>query len=117
MKSSFLVLISGEPSFTEGLKNVLSQISPEFVIDTAGSGKKVLFAASKKDYSVIISIFALQDINGTELFSKIRKNCLDIPFILVFDKGEENEVLEALNCETGFYIQPTFATLKKNECS
>ena len=89
MKSSFRVLISGEPSFTKELKKMLTGIFPGMSADTARPGDESLKAALKGKYDAIISGLIVPEIPGTELFSELRKKGIGCPFILAFDAGGE----------------------------
>ena len=72
------------------------------------SGKQALDHIEKnKDIDIVITDYAMPEMNGIELLQKIRKTSKSIPVILMTAYGDKDLVIKAMHYQcTGFIDKP-----------
>lgn len=74
-------------------------------MDTATSAQEALKMMESREYDAIVVDYLMPEMNGIELLKNIRGRKLDIPFVILTGKGNEDIAVDALNIGADFYIQ------------
>ena len=74
-------------------------------VDTCSSVKDALIKIGDNGYDIIISDYALPEMNGIEFLKCLRYRGDTTPFIIFTGRGREAVVIEALNLGTDFYLE------------
>ncbi len=69
----------------------------EYVVDTASSAQEALMRLEQNGYDIIVSDYIMPGTSGLDLLRTLRKQGNQIPFILVSCRGQEMEIVEAIN--------------------
>jgi len=80
------------------------QKTPGFRVDTATSAQEALKMMEGHDYDAIVADYLMPEMNGIELLKDIRGRKLDIPFIILMDRGNEDIAVDSLSIGADFYI-------------
>src|SRR5271157_646476 len=99
-----VLYVDDEPGVLEIGKLFIEQGS-EFSVDTAISAPEALDTLQNKKYEVILSDYAMPEMNGIAFLKALRESNNNLPFILFTGRGREEVVIEALNNGADFYIQ------------
>jgi DNA-binding response OmpR family regulator len=83
--------------------------SKGYRVSTARDGEQGLNAALAEKPDLIILDIMLPKINGFEVCSRIRKNNLDMPIIMLTAKGEESDIILGLNLGADDYVTKPFS--------
>jgi PAS domain S-box-containing protein len=74
------------------------------VVDTCSSVNDALTKTSAKHYDIIISDYAMPEMNGIDFLKSLRSRGDTTPFIIFTGRGRESVVIEALNLGADFYL-------------
>lgn len=107
VKHMTLLLVEDDKTILDGLKFCLTK--ENFDIKTAPNGRDALKALDNNKIDLLILDINLPDINGIELYKKI-KNAKDIPTIFLTANDLETTVVEALDTGADDYITKPFKT-------
>lgn len=102
-----LLLVEDDKTILDGLKFCLTK--ENFNIKTAPNGREALKELDNNKIDLLILDINLPDINGIELYKKI-KNDKDIPTIFLTANDLETTVVEALDTGADDYITKPFKT-------
>lgn len=102
-----LLLVEDDKTILDGLKFCLTK--ENFDIKTAPNGREALKELDNNKIDLLILDINLPDINGIELYKKI-KNAKDIPTIFLTANDLETTVVEALDTGADDYITKPFKT-------
>lgn len=107
VKHMTLLLVEDDKTILDGLKFCLTK--ENFDIKTAPNGREALKELDNNKIDLLILDINLPDINGIELYKKI-KNAKDIPTIFLTANDLETTVVEALDTGADDYITKPFKT-------
>lgn len=107
VKHMTLLLVEDDKTILDGLKFCLTK--ENFDIKTAPNGRDALKELDNNKIDLLILDINLPDINGIELYKKI-KNDKDIPTIFLTANDLETTVVEALDTGADDYITKPFKT-------
>lgn len=99
-----ILLVDDEANLLDMTKTFLEKENERFNIDSTTSAKKALDFLSENDYDVVVSDYAMPEMDGLELLEELRKET-DIPFILFTGRGREEVAMQALNLGADRYLQ------------
>lgn len=101
-----IALIDDEPDFLTISKKYLLEKNQNYQIKTFQSPLDFLnyLKTNNNSLHVVISDFAMPEMNGLELLNEIRKHS-NSSFIMVTGKDREDIIIEALNNGVDFYLQ------------
>lgn len=102
-----ILLVEDDKTILDGLKFCLTK--ENFDIKTAMSGRETLKELDNNKIDLLILDINLPDINGIELYKKI-KNDKDIPTIFLTANDLETTIVEALDTGADDYITKPFKT-------
>ena len=105
MNTAIKVLcVDDETGFLELAKLMLERTGL-IQLETAQSAAEALGMLEGADYDVIVSDFAMPEMDGIEFLKKLRAGENATPFIMFTGKGREEVAMEALNNGADLYIQ------------
>lgn len=107
VKHMTLLLVEDDKTILDGLKFCLTK--ENFDIKTAPNGRDALKELDNNKIDLLILDINLPDINGIDLYKKI-KNDKDIPTIFLTANDLETTVVEALDTGADDYITKPFKT-------
>jgi len=113
-----VLLVEDEPEVLE-LTRIYLERDIELSVDACLSVQEALQKLNKKIYNVIVSDYAMPEINGIQLLKTLKFQGIDIPLIFFTGKGDEEVAIAALNIGAAFYLQKgenprfQFAKLRK----
>lgn len=107
VKHMTLLLVEDDKTILDGLKFCLTK--ENFNIKTAPNGREALKELDNNKIDLLVLDINLPDINGIELYKKI-KNDKDIPTIFLTANDLETTVVEALDTGADDYITKPFKT-------
>ncbi len=99
-----ILCVDDESAILEIISHFLQEV-PGFRVDTATSAKEALKMIHGQEYDAIVADYLMPEMNGIELLNEIRGMKLEIPFIVLTGKGNEDVAVDALNLGADFYIQ------------
>ncbi|MCR3883845.1 PAS domain-containing protein [Methanotrichaceae archaeon M04Ac] len=101
-----VLLVDDDPTLLE-LTRIFLERSGDIAVDAAGSALEALLRLEgvADPYDVVISDYAMPEMDGITFLKAVRGRKLDIPFILFTGKSREEVVIEALNSGVDYYIQ------------
>lgn len=105
MKKIPSLLIFGNRPATDDLKEALEGAIKNLKIEISDYEEKTADALAGKTFDIIISLPVADGMKRTGLFNRVRKSKVNTPFIIVFDSGEEKQILQALSDGADFYVQ------------
>ncbi|MFC1555571.1 response regulator [candidate division KSB1 bacterium] len=113
--SKRVLVIDDDPEIIEVIRDLLEFDKVEVI--SAGTGKDGVFQARYKSPSLIILDFNLPDMNGFEVFKKIKQEepIKDIPVILITGQTDMNTIsmINELKPTAVFYKPFQFAHLRR----
>lgn len=98
-----VLCVDDEPNFLYLSKTFLEKTG-DFTVDTAQSAEEALCMILRREYDVIISDYMMPKTDGLKLLRTLRNEGDDTPFILVSCRGQEPEVVEAINDGLSGYL-------------
>lgn len=101
-----VLMVDDDPSILE-LTQIFLERSGDILVDTTGSATEALEKLKDETdpYEVVISDYAMPEMDGITFLKAVRSRKLDLPFILFTGKSREEVVIEALNCGADYYMQ------------
>lgn len=99
-----ILLVDDETNLLDMTKTFLEKQDAKFNIDSTTSGESALHLLGENDYDVVVSDYAMPEMDGLELLEELRKKT-DIPFILFTGRGREEVAMQALNLGADRYLQ------------
>ncbi len=98
-----VLCVDDEPNMLYLSKTFLEKTG-EFVVDTASSAQEALTRLQQNGYDIIVSDYIMPVSSGLEFLRTLRKQGNHIPFILVSCRGQEMEIVEAINDGLSGYL-------------
>ena len=103
--------IDDDTHFLEITEQFLLKANPNWTINSIDDPTKILSTITRDDilqFDIIVSDYQMPAINGLDLYTKIREEGINIPFIICTGKGREDIAIKALNIGIDYYLQKTF---------
>jgi len=97
-----ILVVDDDPSILEFLRAALVREGHEEL--TAFNGEEGILAIQKNDFDLIITDQMMPRLDGNELLRWIRRNCSDVPVIMISGVVNEPDVFEA----DGSKIKPDY---------
>lgn len=89
-----IVIVDDEPEITENLKDEILEITDEFEIKCFNYGYDALNEVFRGDVALVVSDIAMPDMDGYELYNRIKGYNAEIPIIMMTGFGyDPNHVL------------------------
>lgn len=103
-----ILIVDDEVEITSLSTRFLGQLLPQIAIDTSNDPEEALKLVLSNRYTIIVSDYAMPQMNGVELFNKVKRllktqNCP--AFIIFTGQSREQIAIEALNAGVDFYLQ------------
>jgi NarL family two-component system response regulator LiaR len=92
----YLAIVDDHELFRDGLKLVLSQINPDFIITEASNGLEFLKTLDKQIPDVVLMDINMPVLNGRDTVVKALETCPDLKIIAVTMYGEEIYYLQMI---------------------
>ena len=105
MKS--VLIIEDNPAMLRGLQDNFELKG--YRVSTARDGEQGLNAALAENPDLIILDIMLPKVNGFDICSRVRKNNIDTPIIMLTAKGEESDIILGLNLGADDYVTKPFS--------
>jgi PAS domain S-box-containing protein len=101
-----VLLVDDDPAFLEVTKIFLER-SGDLLVEATVSAARALskLKEDRERYDVVISDYAMPEMDGISFLKEVRSLGLEIPFILFTGKSREEVVIEALNSGADYYMQ------------
>lgn len=101
-----VLMVDDDPNILE-LTRIFIERSGDILVDTTESAAEALEKLNDErcPYEVVISDYAMPEMDGITFLKAVRNRTLDLPFILFTGKSREEVVIEALNCGADYYMQ------------
>ena len=99
-----ILVVDDDPAVLESFKTILEK-EPGFMVDTLASSAEALSLLDTRYFDVIISDYAMPDIDGIAMLREARtRGCKSI-FVIVTGKRLAHIAMDALNSGADFFIQ------------
>lgn len=82
-----ILIVDSEPSITFFLVETLTELGPEYYVDTCSSGAEALLLNAIRPFDIIILDTMIQDMNGFKLIRLLRHQACRTEFILMMPYG------------------------------
>ena len=90
-----ILVVDDEPEIGALVRDFFeNRVHPSFDIDYASNGKKGLEALEKNKYDLMILDIKMPEMDGRELYRRVRTRKLEIPVIIFFDAVTGDEIME-----------------------
>jgi PAS domain S-box-containing protein len=99
-----ILCVDDEPFFLDSFKQILER-EPGFSIKTCSTGEDALESLNSDFFDVIISDYAIPDIDGITLLKEVRARGYSGLFIIVTGKHRAHIAIDALNNGANYYFQ------------
>lgn len=99
-----ILMVDDDPSVLDSFKRVLER-EPGFVVQTIASAQEALDLLDTHYFDVIISDYAMPDLDGLALLSEVRARGCQSLFVIVTGKRLAHIAIDALNNGADFYVQ------------
>jgi CheY-like chemotaxis protein len=99
-----VLYVDDEGNFLDITRKLLEAEGIE-VVTTASVSEALAFLRQKGPCDVIVSDYMMPENNGIDFLKAIRRENINIPFILVTGNGDEEVAIEALNNGAKFYVK------------
>ena len=106
MKKDMVILLAEDSDFQrEAAKSVLNELGFDRIIE-ASNGMEAFKYIQKRKVDLIISDWDMPEVDGLELFEKMKSNTLiaDIPFILLTITDDKEKIIQAAKKGINHYI-------------
>lgn len=107
-----ILMVDDDPSILDSFKIILER-EPGFVVKTLASGTEALDLLNTQYFDVIISDYAMPDIDGVALLRQVRARGCQSIFVIVTGKRLAHIAMDALNSGADFYMQKGADTEKE----
>lgn len=102
-----ILVVEDEHKIANSIKKGLEQEG--FAVDMAFSGTEGYDLASSEDYDLIILDLLLPGIDGIEICSRLRKEQIHTPILMLTAKGQVEDKVAGLNAGVDDYLTKPFA--------
>lgn len=101
-----VLMVDDDPNMLE-LTSIFIERSGDIEVDKTESAAEALTRLTDErcPYEVVISDYAMPEMDGITLLKAVRSRNIEIPFILFTGKSREEVVIEALNSGADYYMQ------------
>ena len=99
-----VLYVDDEPTVLDVGRLLLEQ-SGNFSIATAESAPAALELLKNEHFDAIVSDFEMPGMDGIRFLVEVRTRFGPVPFIMFTGKGEKEEVIQAINNGTDFYLE------------
>lgn len=103
--SPIKVLIVDDEEYLLELSRIFLERSGGIHAEVAPSARLALDKLLLDHYDVIVSDYQMPEMDGLELLSVLKRDGIDIPFILFTGKSREDIAVAALNMGAAYYLQ------------
>ncbi|MCE7742776.1 MAG: response regulator, partial [Candidatus Heimdallarchaeota archaeon] len=98
--------IDDEEDFLFLTKEFVEKMSEgEIQVESLRDASKVIERIRSNEIDVIVCDYLMENLNGLDLLKTIKKEELNIPFIIFTGRGREEVVIDALNLGADYYIR------------
>ena len=97
-----ILVVEDEPAAAAVLAKGLREHA--FAVDVASDGAAALEQAGTNDYDLIILDVLLPRISGLDLCSRLRRDGLDVPILMLTARGEPDQRVEGLDAGADDYL-------------
>jgi two-component system copper resistance phosphate regulon response regulator CusR len=97
-----ILVVEDEPAAATVLAKGLREHA--FAVDVAADGAAALEQTAANDYDLIILDVLLPRINGLDLCSRLRRDGLDVPVLMLTARGEPDQRVEGLDAGADDYL-------------
>jgi len=106
------LLVEDSPTQAAQVKALFKTQYPDIEVVVVTTGADCLKELSHSVYSLLLLDYVLPDLNGLELFSKLRDQGFTLPVILVTGAGDEQIAVEAMKAGAADYVTKSSDYLK-----
>ncbi|HKR15553.1 MAG TPA: sigma-54 dependent transcriptional regulator [Pyrinomonadaceae bacterium] len=106
MSSRRILVIDDEPSVTDALQLVLSELGHRIDVAKSGAEAKALLKGSA--YDLVFTDLRLPDVNGIDLLALIKSDTPNTEVILMTAHGSLDVTIEAIKLGAFYYIEKPF---------
>lgn len=99
-----ILFVDDSPTQTTLVTELFNRQGPEFRVTAVSTGTACLQELSRSKFTVILLDYILPDINGLEVFSKLREQGCTLPVIMVTGQGGEQVAVEAMKAGAADYV-------------
>ena len=99
-----VLYVDDEPTVLD-VGRILLEQSGNFSIATAESAPAALELLKNEHFDAIVSDFEMPGMDGIRFLVEVRTRFGPVPFIMFTGKGEKEEVIQAINNGTDFYLE------------
>ena len=99
-----VLYVDDEPTVLD-VGRILLEQSGNFSIATAESAPAALELLKNEHFDAIVSDFEMPGMDGIRFLAEVRTRFGPVPFIMFTGKGEKEEVIQAINNGTDFYLE------------
>jgi len=100
-----ILIVDDEHFILEQSEYYLKDENESFNIQTASSAQKGIDSLREKDFDIVVSDYQMPGMNGLDFLKTIRKEEIDVPFIMFTGRGREEVAIQALNIGADRYVQ------------
>src|SRR5205807_2957278 len=106
MSAGRILIVEDEPALMLGLKDAFEDLG--FSVQCATDGQKGLACAIEGRADLILLDIMLPKVNGYEICRVVRSKGLDVPIIMLTARGQEEDIILALNLGADDYVTKPF---------
>ena len=99
-----ILFVDDSPTQTALVTDLFKREGPEFRVTTVSTGAACLQELSRSKFTIILLDYILPDMNGLEVFSKLREQGYTLPVIMVTGQGGEQVAVEAMKAGAADYV-------------
>lgn len=99
-----ILCVDDEPLFLDAFAQTLSR-QPDFAVTTASTAAEALGLVDSQYFDVIVSDYAMPDMDGIALLQEIRSRGCSSLFVIVTAKRLAHIAIDALNAGADYYLQ------------
>lgn len=103
-----ILIVDNEPSLTFFLAENLTELGPEYEIETCHSGVEAITLTSTGPFDLVITDFWMPVINGLQLSRFLNQRYPQIKIILITAYGNEALMSQARELDVTYYITKPF---------
>lgn len=100
-----LLIIEDDKYMAKSIEDALGQ---DYVFDIAFSGEEGIYEAEINDYDLILLDYILPDMNGVQVLTKLRKEGVTIPVLMLTGKDDLNKRVTSLESGGDDYLVKPF---------
>ncbi len=101
-----VLMVDDDPMIMELTKTFLEK-SGDILVDSVSSARAAMeqLLTEVSLYDVVVSDYAMPEMDGITFLKAVRDLNIEIPFILFTGRSREEVAIEALNCGADYYLQ------------